>query len=143
MILTSLPGAIFKPAGFEDDIETLRDMYGSKGYLTRDQNGTTNIKATRTPNAANGTMDVAFNIDEGEQCYIEKIGIKGNVKTKDRVIRRELAVYPGEVYDMVRVKISKQKLENMQYFSKVDTQAEDTDVAQPQKPRHRRGGEEL
>ncbi|MGD1086287.1 MAG: BamA/TamA family outer membrane protein, partial [Verrucomicrobiota bacterium] len=57
------------------------------------------------------------------------IGIKGNEKTKDRVIRRELAVYPGEVYDMVAVKISKQRLQNMEYFSKVDTQAEDTDVA--------------
>jgi outer membrane protein insertion porin family len=126
--LTSIPGAIFKPTGFDDDLETLRDIYGSKGYLARDQNGTTYISASHTPNTANGTMDVTFNIDEGERCYIEKIEIKGNAKTKDRVIRRELAVYPGEVYDMVRVKISKQRLENMDYFSKVDTQAEETDI---------------
>jgi outer membrane protein insertion porin family len=128
MKLTCVPGAIFKPTGFDDDIETLRDIYGAKGYLTRDQNGTTAISASRNPNAANGTMDVAYHIDEGEKCYIERIEIKGNEKTKDRVVRRELAVYPGEVYDMVRVKISKQRLENMEYFSKVDTQAEDTDV---------------
>jgi outer membrane protein insertion porin family len=73
-------------------------------------------------------MDVSYDIQEGEKCYIEKIIIKGNVKTKDRVLRRELAVYPGEVYDMVRVKISKSKLEQMEYFAKVDTQAQDTDV---------------
>src|SRR6202012_2210389 len=45
-----------------------------------------------------------------------------------KVLRRELAVTPGEVYDMVRVKISKEKLENLQYFEKVDTQPEATDV---------------
>jgi outer membrane protein insertion porin family len=128
MKLADTPGAIFKPTSFDQDIDTLRDMYGARGYLTRDQNGTTTIAAIRTPNSANSTMDVSFRIEEGEKCYIEKIDIKGNVKTKDRVIRRELAVFPGEVYDMVRVKISKEKLENMEYFSKVETQAEDTDV---------------
>lgn len=128
MKLNSVPGAIFKPTAFEDDIETLRDIYGAKGYLTRDQGGTTSITPTRTPDANTGTMDVAFNIVEGEKCYIEKIEIKGNEKTKDRVVRRELAVYPGEVYDMVAVKISKERLQNMDYFSKVDAEAEDTDI---------------
>ena len=86
------------------------------------------INDTHVANPATGTMDVAYDIQEGEKCYIEKIIIKGNVKTKDRVLRRELAVYPGEVYDMVLVKISKAKLEQMQYFEKVDTKAQDTDV---------------
>ena len=73
-------------------------------------------------------MDLSYDIHEGDKIYIEKIIIKGNVKTKDRVLRRELAVYPGEVYDMVRVKLSKQKLEGLDYFGKVDTEAQDTDV---------------
>ena len=103
-------------------------MYGSRGLLSPYQNGNTVIQAARTANTANGTMDVAINIKEGDTNYIEKIEIKGNEKTKDRVIRRELAVYPGEVYNMVGVKISKQMLEQMEYFSKVDTTAEDTDI---------------
>ena len=53
--------------------------------------------------------------------------IRGNVKTKDKVIRRELAISPGEIFDMVRVKISKQRLEGLQYFDKVDMQPEPTD----------------
>lgn len=44
------------------------------------------------------------------------------------MLRRELAVSPGEVYDMVLVKISKERLDNLQFFEKVDTQPEDTDV---------------
>ena len=50
-------------------------------------------------------MDLEFQIDEGQKSYIERIEIKGNVRTKDKVIRRELAVSPGEVFDMVRVKL--------------------------------------
>ena len=128
MKLELTPGKIFKPAAFDKDSETLRNLYGSHGYLGRDQDGTTIIAASRTPNPTTGTIDIAYDIEEGEKCYIEKIEIKGNTKTKDRVLRRELAVYPGEVYDMVRVNISKSKLEQMGYFEKVDAQAQDTDV---------------
>ncbi len=74
-------------------------------------------------------MDMVYNIEEGDKSYIEKIEIKGNNKTKDRVMRRELAVAPGEVYDMVRVKISKERLQNLEYFEKVESQPEETDVS--------------
>ncbi len=127
MKLKSTPGATFTPADFNDDLDAIRDMYGAKGYLERDE-GTTSITGNHVANPQTGKIDVSYNIDEGEKNYIEKIIIKGNVKTKDKVLRRELAVYPGEVYDMVRVKISKSKLDQMQYFEKVDTKAQDTDV---------------
>jgi len=129
MKLKLTPGATFTPDHFNADVETLRDMYGAKGYLERQgQGGTTSITGNQTANPATGKIDVTYSIEEGEKDLIEKIIIKGNVKTKDRVLRRELAVYPGEVYDMVRVKISKSKLEGLEYFSKVDTQTQDTDV---------------
>lgn len=72
MVLTNVPGAIFKPAAFEADVETIRDMYGSKGLLSPYQGGNTVIQAARTANTANGTIDVAINIREGETNYIEK-----------------------------------------------------------------------
>jgi outer membrane protein insertion porin family len=122
------PGTTFTPADFNEDVDTLRDMYGAKGYLEREQGGTTSFTANHVANPETGKIDVAYAIEEGQKCYIEKIIIKGNVKTKDKVLRRELAVYPGEVYDMVRVKISKSVLEQMQYFEKVDTETQDTDV---------------
>ena len=128
MKLQMVPGAVFKPEAFSKDSETLRDMYGSRGYLSSEQPNSTQINAARTANPTARTIDISYTIDEGEQDYIEKIDIKGNVKTKDKVLRRELAVSPGEVYDMVRVKISKEKLLGLQYFEKVDTTAEDTDV---------------
>ena len=73
-------------------------------------------------------MDMTYEIVEGDKSYIEKVEIKGNIKTKDKVIRRELAVAPGEVFDLVKVKRSKTRLEQMNYFERVDARPEDTDV---------------
>ena len=60
--------------------------------------------------------------------YVEKVEIRGNTKTKDKVIRRELAVIPGETFDMVRVKLSKSRLQGLNYFEKVEARPEPTDV---------------
>ncbi len=115
-------GDTFTPKGLSKDIEAVQDFYGSRGYIDAQ------IVARKKPNVDTGTMDLLFEVDEGNKSYIEKIEIKGNTKTKDRVIRRELAVAPGEVFDMVKVKLSKQRLEGTQFFDRVDTQAEPTDV---------------
>jgi outer membrane protein insertion porin family len=115
-------GKIFKPKDLQKDKEAIQDFYGSKGYID------TQVVALKNPNTQTGTMDLTYAINEGTKSFIEKIEIKGNDKTKDKVIRRELAVSPGEVYDTTRVKLSKQRLEQMQFFEKVDTESEDTDV---------------
>jgi outer membrane protein insertion porin family len=119
-------GDIFTPKGMSDDEKQVEDFYGSRGYI--DAASARNLIVERIPNTETGTMDLEFRIEEGQKSYIEKIEIRGNTKTKDRVIRRELAVSPGEVFDMVHVNVSKQRLEGLQYFEKVDTRPEPTDV---------------
>ncbi len=120
-------GDVFTPDGLNKDIEAIEDFYGAKGYIDVKQSAGT-LKVTKIPNTETGTMDLEFQIEEGQKSYIEKIEIKGNNKTKDKVIRRELAVSPGEVFNSVRIKLSKQRLENLQYFEKVDTREDPTDV---------------
>lgn len=121
-------GDIFTPKGFSKDIEQVEDFYGSRGYIDVSQSAR-NLNVLRIPNTESGTMDLEFQIDEGQKSYVEKIEIRGNINTKDKVIRRELAVSPGEVFDMVRVKVSKERLEGLQYFEpgKVDARPEPTD----------------
>jgi len=121
-VLKMHPGDIFTPKKLATDKEAIEDFYGTKGHID------TRVFPQRNPNVQTGTMDLVYEINEGEKSYIEKIEIKGNVKTKDKVIRRELAVSPGEVFDMVRVKRSKNRLEQMGYFERVDARPEDTDV---------------
>jgi outer membrane protein insertion porin family len=114
-------GQIFTPASLTRDLEAVQDFYGARGYID------TRVLAVKSPNIEKGTIDLVYEIQERDQSYIEKIEIKGNYRTKDRVIRRELAVAPGEIFDMVQVKLSKRRLEGLNYFAKVDAQPEPTD----------------
>jgi len=115
-------GDVFSPQGLDDNEKAIRDLYGKKGYID------TEIKVERTANVESAKIDLAYHLAEGPQSYVDKIIIQGNTTTKDKVIRREIAVAPGEVYDSVRAEASKKRLENIGYFEKVDITPEDTSV---------------
>ncbi len=108
-------GQTFTPDGLQADTKAVEDYYGTRGYLD------TQVRTVRVPNVETGRLDLQYIIREGELSYIEKIEIRGNTKTKDKVIRRELAVVPGQIYDTVRVERSAERLRNLGYFSKVET----------------------
>jgi len=119
--LKMLGGQLFTPKGMGDDLKTLRDFYGSRGYV--DMLATPEILP-----AGPGLVDVTYHLDEGVQSYVNLVNIQGNTRTQDRVIRRELAVKPGDVFDTTLVDVSKNRLENLNYFSRVDTAPSDTIV---------------
>jgi outer membrane protein insertion porin family len=121
------PGQVYSVNGLQASIETLQDKYGRRGFREA------RIETRLQPNVETGMIDVNFSIKEGEKFYVDKIEIQGNTVTKDKVIRREIDLAPGEVFDTVREKSSKAKIEGLDYFSKVETYAEETDVANRQK----------
>jgi outer membrane protein insertion porin family len=106
-VLKMKVGDTFTPKGLATDKEAIEDFYGSRGYIGSGGRGSVFVFPRKNPNVETGTMDLVYEIEEGEESKIEKIEIKGNVRTKDKVIRRELLVSPGERFDMVRVKKSK------------------------------------
>lgn len=120
-ILKMNAGQLFTPKGMSDDIKAMRDFYGSRGYVDM-------TIAPEVLPAGPGAVNLTYRLDEGVQSYINLVNIQGNTRTQDRVIRRELAVKPGEVYDTTLVDVSKKRLENLNYFSKVETQPTDTVV---------------
>ena len=114
-------GQLFTPKGMSEDIKAMRDFYGSRGY----------VDMTIVPEvlpAGPGAVNLTYRLEEGVQSYINLVNVQGNTRTQDRVIRRELAVKPGEVYDTTLVDVSKKRLENLNYFSRVETQPTDTVV---------------
>ena len=114
-------GQLFTPKGMGDDLKAMRDFYGSRGY----------VDMTAIPEifpAGPGAVDVSYRIDEGVQSFLNLVNIQGNTRTRDRVIRRELAVKPGDVFDTTLVDLSKKRLDNLNYFSRVETQPTDTVV---------------
>ena len=106
----------------DNDIKRIRDLYGTRGYIDMQ------ITPQRQANVESGKIDILYQIVENSQSYVEQIIIQGNNHTKDKVIRRELAVAPGQIYDSVRADQSKKRLENLQYFEKVDISPQDTTV---------------
>jgi len=71
---------------------------------------------------------VHYNIEEGTRSFVNRVNIEGNTRTKDKVIRREVLVAPGDVFNTVRVDTTKKRLENLGYFAKVETYPEETDI---------------
>jgi len=114
-------GQLFTPKGMSADIKAIRDFYGSRGYVDM-------TIAPEVLPAGPGAVNLTYRLEEGVQSYINLVNIQGNTRTQDRVIRRELAVKPGEVYDTTLVDVSKKRLENLNYFSRVETQPTDTVV---------------
>jgi len=122
-------GDTFTPGGMQTNITAIEDFYGSKGYIDVAQGMA--LQVNSVPNVDTGTMDLEFQIAASQKTYVEQVNIRGNLKTKDSVIRRELAISPGEVFDMVRVNLSKQRLEGLDYFDRVEMQPEPMDPPVP------------
>jgi outer membrane protein insertion porin family len=108
----------------DNDIKRLRDLYGTRGYIEMQ------VTPQREANVESGKIDINYQIVENSQSYIQQIIIQGNNHTKDKVIRRELANAPGEIYDSVKAEQSKKRLENLGYFAdnKVSIDPQDTTV---------------
>jgi outer membrane protein insertion porin family len=123
------PGRIFTGKGLQKNITAVEDFYGIKGHIDV-TTSTGNLRVKRVANTETGTMDLEVQVNEGQPSFIEKIEIRGNTKTKDKVIRRELAVSPGETFNMVGVKLSKRRLEGLRFFApgKVDLRPEPTEI---------------
>lgn len=121
--LKMLDGGVYSPQGMEADKKAIQDLYGEKGYIDA------NVNPERQANVESGRIDLIYAINEGPQSFVDKIVIQGNNKTKDKVLRREVALAPGDVYDSVRGDASKKRLENLGYFEKVDISSQDTNIA--------------
>jgi outer membrane protein insertion porin family len=84
-------------------------------------------RVNRLPNFKEHTVDLDFIVNEGRKFFVQDVNISGNRLTKDKVIRRELAIQPGDPLDKNRIEASKNRLMGMGYFKKVDTVTIGTD----------------
>ena len=120
-LLKMKEGSVYSPKQLRDDAKAVADAYGSGGYVDLV------VLPEGTP-AGPARIDVHYKIEEGDRSFVNRINIAGNTRTKDKVIRREVLLAPGDVFNTVRVDTTKKRLENLGYFAKVETYPEDTDI---------------
>ncbi|MGE3609912.1 MAG: outer membrane protein assembly factor BamA [Bacteriovoracaceae bacterium] len=92
------------------DIQTLTEMYQDKGYAFA------NVLRTLEVVPGENKVDVVFSFEKGVIAYFGKIVMKGNTKTRDKVIRRELKIHEGEMYSGSKLRISKENVNRLGFF---------------------------
>ncbi len=110
--LTLVGNAAYSSKKMRDDITTIRSFYGSRGYA--DALVTPDIR-----DAGPNRVSITYRITEGSRFRVGRVNIVGNTKTKDKVIRREIPLKPGDQFNSVELDTTKARLENLQYFSDV------------------------
>ena len=108
---------VYNVSGVRADILNITELYSQRGYAYADVNPVTKI------NDDSRTVDLSVAIDKGRKVYVGEISLLGNTRTLDNVIRREFRLKEGEVFDSEKLKRSKQRINNLQFFEdvKIDT----------------------
>lgn len=106
-------GEPYSPTLLSEERNRLRKKYGEKGYLDA------RVRAIRTPNLETNQIDLRFEITENSKFTVNSIKVRGNEKTKSIAIIRELALAPGETFDLLRMETSEARLRNTRFFEKV------------------------
>lgn len=113
-LMRSRTGARFNRTQLSQDIVSVSDVYYDRGYAYANINPVTNV------NADTKTVDLTFEVQKGPQVTIERIDVVGNSKTRDKVIRRELRVYEGELYSGTGVRRSRERVTALGFFETVE-----------------------
>lgn len=106
-------GEVFNRSKLSKGIDAITEVYGDKGYAYADIKPLTNIDPVEK------TVDLTIDIRKNELVYIERIDITGNVRTRDKVIRRELELEEGKLYSYSELKRSRNNLKRLGYFEDV------------------------
>lgn len=115
-------GDAFDYEKMKEDLENIRMFYYDKGYMNAE------VDLEHRYDAAADRMNLVYNIQAHEEIYVGMVNIVGNEKTKDKVIRRDIKVYPGEKYDGAKLRRSKERIYNLGYFEDVYFETVPTDT---------------
>lgn len=117
-------GGLFSEREFDATVEALYEVYGERGHVYA------GIAPQRT--ARGDTVDVTFQIEEGEPAYVGRIDITGNLSTREKVVRRELLLVPGDIFRRSALVRSHREVFSLGFFEdvqvKTDVSPEGSDI---------------
>jgi outer membrane protein insertion porin family len=108
------PGETYNGDRIEKATESITFATGASGYAFVD------VQPRLERNRETKTIDITFQVNEGPRVYVERINVKGNTRTLDKVIRREIRVAEGDPYNKVLIDRSKSRVKALDYFTEVE-----------------------
>jgi len=112
-ILLTHQGDVYNGEAVEKTVENLTIEMARRGYPF----GTVRPRGDRNPQAR--TVGITFVVDEGTRAYVERINIRGNTRTRDYVIRRELDINEGDPYNRALIDRAERRIKNLNFFKSV------------------------
>ena len=108
------PEALFVRSELRESILRLTDLYADHGYAN------VNVAPLTSKDSEKKTIDLMLDIEQGIKIFVEKVTVRGNSKTRDKVIRREIPIVEGEQYSASKIKEANRRLRNLGYFEEVN-----------------------
>lgn len=124
--ITVRRGDVASSTTIQQVTQVARDYYGSRGYIETSVPYRLDPDADASAAAGQPVVNVAMQVREGQLAYIREVRFRGNTKSRDKVLRREVSVFPGEVVNEVKVRSSERRLLNLNYYSSVQAANEPT-----------------
>ncbi|HEX6896092.1 MAG TPA: outer membrane protein assembly factor BamA, partial [Bryobacteraceae bacterium] len=106
-------GDVFSTAKLRKGIENMRKLYGDFGYIDFV------VEPSFEPIPNTDQLDLSLSVDEGNQFFVRRIDFSGNLTTRDKVIRRELLIDEGQIFNNRLWELSILKLNQLGYFEPI------------------------
>ncbi|AGF74427.1 outer membrane protein [Bartonella australis AUST/NH1] len=116
------PGDIYNAKYIEKSAAIINDRVADSGYAF------TKVDIRGNRDFVNHTISILYNIERGPRAYVQRIEIRGNEKTRDYVIRREIDLNEGDAYNQTLVQRAKNRLEGLGFFKAVNISVVQTDT---------------
>jgi outer membrane protein insertion porin family len=118
MMLRAKSGDWFNRAALLEDLQAVRTLYRDHGFANVDATPQTNL------DPESHEVDVIVPVERGPLVRFERIEVRGNTKTRDKVVRRELEVNEGEPFHETKLERSRRRVTALGYFERVDVSTE-------------------
>jgi outer membrane protein insertion porin family len=107
------PGDVFSRSKVRESIDSIAAIYSNIGRASADINVSTN------QDSAERKIHLTFEVKEGPEVFVERINITGNVRSDEKILRRELPMAEGDLFTSQKLEKAKQRLVNLGYFDDV------------------------
>jgi len=117
-------GDIFNRSFLTKDVEGLQRHYTDRGFFLADVTPLTDLSKEDL------SIDVVFQVEKGPLYFIREVGISGNTRTVDSVVRREVPLVEGQLYSSRAIEVARARLQRLNFFEEVELRPEPTDDPQ-------------